>query len=85
MVKNILNPKALGYSFAMVSGLIMLIIGILGNFGLYLSGVSAMAEWHIFFNLSVLGIIAGIIEAGVFGFVFGWLIAVIYNRVNKAG
>ena len=82
MEKN-LNAKAFGYSLGIVSGFIMLILGILGNLGLYLSGVSAMAEWHIFFDLSVLGIIAGIIEAGIFGFVFGWLVAVIYNRISK--
>lgn len=75
-----LNAKALGYSLAILSGLWMLILGILGSLGVYLSGVEAMQKWHLFFSLSIGGIIAGIIEALIFGFVIGWLIAYFYNK-----
>ena len=77
-----LRPLSVGFSLAILSGLIMLILGILGNLGLYLSGVFAMSQWHVFFNLGPIGIIAGIVEAGIFGFIFGWLFTSIYNRIN---
>ncbi len=79
-MKQKLNAKALGYSLAILSGVSMLLLGILGNLGLYLTGVEAMKQWHLFFDLSILGIVAGIIEAGLFSFIFGWLIAYVYNK-----
>ena len=79
MIQKI-NAKALGYSLAILSGLCMLLLGIFGNLGLYLAGVEAMQKWHLFFSLSLIGIIAGIIEALIFGFIIGWLIAYFYNK-----
>jgi len=35
---------------------------------------------YIFFSLSFTGIVAGIIEASVYGFMGGWLIAYFYNK-----
>ena len=74
-----LNANALGYSLAVLSGLCMLLLGILGNLGFYPAGVEMMQQWHMFFSLSIGGIIAGIIEASVWGFVTGWLVAYFYN------
>ena len=81
-MKQKLNSKALGYSLAILSGAGMLLLGILGNLGLYMTGVEAMKSWHLFFDLSIIGIIAGIIEAGLFGFILGWLIAYTYNKFS---
>lgn len=75
-----LNELSFGYSLAIVSAAIMLLMGIFGNLGIYLGAVEMMQQWHIFFSLSFMGIIGGIIEAAVFSFIFGWLIAYIYNR-----
>jgi len=44
-----LNAQALGYSLAVLFGLGMLILGILGNLGLYIFGVEMMQKWHIYF------------------------------------
>lgn len=77
-----LNELALGYSLAIISAAGMLLLGILGNFGIYTSGVESMMRWHIFFNLSIFGIIAGMIEAAIWSFAFGWLIALVYNKFN---
>jgi len=60
----------------------MLLLGILGNLGLYMNGVEAMQQWHLFFDLSALGIVAGIVEAVVFSFAVGWLFAYLYNRLS---
>ncbi len=75
-----LNPLALGYAAAIVSAVSMLLLGILGKLGIYAGAAEMMSQWHMFFSLSLCGIIAGMVEAAVMGFVgatvFGWL----YNR-----
>lgn len=80
MKKGELNTMALGYAGGLVSAAGMLLLGILGNVGIYTGAVKMMQEAHAFFSLSLGGIIAGMIEAAVFGFVglyvFGW----IYNK-----
>jgi len=79
-MKEKLNPKALGISLALISALMMLLLGILGNLGIYTGAVEMMMQWHVFFSLSIGGIIAGMIEAGIISFIFGWLIAYVYNK-----
>lgn len=75
-----LNPTAVGYAGAIISAALMLLFGILGNLGIYTRGVQAMQQWHVFFSLSIPGIIAGMIEAAAGSFallyIFGWL----YNK-----
>ena len=75
-----LNELALGYSLAIISALGMLLMGIAGNLGWYSGAVESMMRWHIFFNLSIGGIIAGMIEAAVWSFVIGYAIIWIYNK-----
>lgn len=75
-----LNEVAFGYSLAIISAAWMLALGILGRLGIYVNGVEAMQNWHLFFSLSFFGIIAGIIEAAIFSFIFAWLFARIYNK-----
>ena len=81
MDKAKLNSLALGYVAAILSAVIMLLLGILGNIGVYTKGVEAMQQWHFFFSLSIVGIIAGIVEAAVVSFVFGYLFGLIYNKL----
>ncbi len=75
-----LNEKALGYSLAIISAVVMLLFGILGKLGIYTGAVDMMQQWHMFFSLSVFGIIVGILEAAIWGFIFGWVFAWIYNK-----
>ena len=74
-----LNAVALGWTAAVLAALSMLILGILGNFGLYTGAVEMMQKWHLFFDLSIGGIIAGIIEAAVISFITGYLFGWLYN------
>lgn len=74
-----LNIKGLGLSLGIVSAICMALLGILGNFGIYLNAVEIMSQWHIFFDLSFLGIILGIVEAFIVGGISGVLIAYFYN------
>ncbi len=80
MAKTKLDAKALGYAAAILSAICMLLLGILGNLGIYTSAVEMMQKWHLFFSLSIVGIIAGIIEAAIAGFIFGYLFAWLYNK-----
>jgi len=80
VVKQKLNAVALGYSLAILSGLCMLLLGIFGYFGVYAGAVGMMGQWHMFFSISPFGIITGIIEAVIIGFICGWLIAYFYNK-----
>jgi len=64
-MKHELNPKALAISLALISALMMLLLGIAGNIGIYTGAVEMMKQWHIFFDITILGTIAGMIEAEV--------------------
>ncbi|MBA3016146.1 MAG: hypothetical protein FP815_14540 [Desulfobulbaceae bacterium] len=60
----------------------MLILGIFGNLGIYSGAVEMMRQWHMFFSLTPMGIITGMLEAAgislVFFVLFGW----IYNKLS---
>jgi hypothetical protein len=75
------NTLGLGYAGAIVAALLMLLIGILGNLGIYTSAMEMMMQWHGFFSLSAGGIVLGMVEAAVWTFVtlyiFGW----VYNKI----
>lgn len=77
MPKTELNPLALGYAGAIVSAAAMLLLGVFGNLGIYASAAQQMMKWHMFFSLSIGGIITGMIESAIIGFVvlyaFGWV------------
>ena len=76
-----LNALVLGYASATVSAGSMLLLGILGNLGIYMNAVDMMKQWHMFFSLSFLGIISGMIEAAVIGFVIIYAFGLIYNKL----
>jgi len=75
-----LNEIALGYSIGIISALCMLLLGIFGPMGFYGGMMGMMQTAHMFFWISPLGIMVGIIEATILGFVSGWLTAKIYNK-----
>ncbi len=76
-----LKPGALATAGAIVAVAVMLLLGIFGNLGIYSGAVEMMMKWHMFFSLSLLGIIGGMIEAAVISFVLLYLFAWIYNRL----
>lgn len=78
-----LNALALGYAAAALGVLCMLILGILGNLGIYTGAVAQMQKWHLVFDLSVVGIVGGMIEAAIVSFIAGWLFGWFYNRFQK--
>lgn len=80
MTETKLNALALGYAAAILSAVGMLLLGIGGNIGIYTGAVEMMQQWHMFFSLSITGIIAGMIEAAVISFVFVYAFAWLYNK-----
>ncbi|MFV2081705.1 MAG: hypothetical protein ACC669_07560 [bacterium] len=76
-----LKPGALATAGAIVAVAVMLLLGIFGNLGIYSGAVEMMMRWHIFFSLSLIGIIGGMVEAAVISFVLLYLFAWIYNRL----
>ncbi len=83
-----LNSLAFGTSAAIVAALCMLILGILGNIGVYLGAVEMARQWHMFFSLTPFGILTGIIEGAIISFAFFYIFGWIYNKfiqssVNK--
>lgn len=80
-----LNAAAFGFAGAIISAVIMLLLGISGNAGIYLGAVEQMEKWHMFFSLSPAGIIAGMVEAAVVSFVFCYAFGLVYNALSGAG
>ena len=78
-----LNPLTLGYAAAIVAALSMLVLGILGNLGIYTGAVEMMQQTHMFFSLGIVGIITGMIEAAVISFIFLYIFGLSYNKLTK--
>lgn len=76
-----LNSLALGSSGAVVSAAVMLLLGVLGNLGIYNGAVEMMVKWHMFFSLSPIGIIAGMAEAAAISFVILYAFGILYNKI----
>jgi hypothetical protein len=78
-----INTLAFAVSAAIVAALSMLILGVLGNIGLYEGAVEMMMKWHMFFSLTSLGIFTGMVEAAVITFVFFAIFGWLYNKLNR--
>jgi hypothetical protein len=76
-----LNAIALGLAAAIIAAAGMLLLGILGNLGIYMVAVRMMEEWHMFFNLTPLGIIGGMIEAAIISFIFVYAFGWVYHWI----
>lgn len=78
-----LEAKQLAYTFAVWSAIFMLVLWLLANMGIYTSAAEMMADWHMFFDLTFTGLIAGIIEAAVVSVVLVYAFVWIYNLVGE--
>ncbi len=78
--KQTLNVLGLGYAFALLRVVVVLVVGVLGLLGYAQGAVSLLETVHFTFSLTVAGIIAGLAETALWGFLMGMLFAWIYNR-----
>lgn len=76
-----LNALALGYAGAILGAACMVLTAVLAKFGIYENFANMMEELHLFFSMSALGIIAGMIEAAVWGFVALYVLGWLYNKL----
>ncbi len=82
-MKN-LQPCALGKAIAIYFGSTMLIMSIAALNGYYLGAWSVMINFHFFAGLTAFGILMGVLEAALCGYVSGYAIAWLYNKFSKA-
>jgi hypothetical protein len=76
------NALALGYAGAILSAIYMLLLSILASLGIYATAAQQMANWHMFYSVTVLGTITGMIEAAIHGFIALYLLAWLYNKFS---
>ncbi|MFC6987842.1 hypothetical protein ACFQJD_02160 [Haloplanus sp. GCM10025708] len=74
-----LDSLALAGAAAVVSAIAMLLLGVFGAIGVYEGAVEAMEQWHLFFEPTAVGTVAGMVEAVVISFVFVYAFAWLYN------
>lgn len=74
-----LNALALAGAAAVVSAVAMLLLGVFGAVGVYEGAVTMMEQWHLFFEPTVVGTVAGMVEAAVITFVLVYPVAWLYN------
>lgn len=74
-----LDSLALAGAAAVVSAVAMLLLGVFGAIGVYEGAVEMMQQWHLFFEPTVVGTVAGMVEAAVISFVLMYAFAWLYN------
>lgn len=75
------HAHALASSGAIVSAVVMLLLGIGANIGIYSGAAEMMRQWHMFFSFSFAGIIAGMIEAAIIAYIVLYAFARVYNKM----
>ena len=78
-----LNAIALGASGAVVAAAVMLLLGVFGAAGVYEGAVAMMEQWHLFFEPTIVGTVAGMIEAAIISFIFIYAFAWLYNALTR--
>ncbi|MDS0243204.1 MULTISPECIES: hypothetical protein [unclassified Haloferax] len=78
-----LDPLALAGAAAVVSAVVMLLLGVFGAIGVYEDAVAMMQQWHLFFEPTVVGTVSGMVEAVVISFVLVYAFAWMYNAFTR--
>jgi len=78
-----LDPTALAASASTVAAGVMLLLGLFGRIGVYTGAVEMMERWHLFFRPTLVGTIAGMVEAAVVTFPLALLLARWYNVLAR--
>ncbi len=78
--KQTLNVLGFGYAFALLRVGLVLVVSVLGLSGYASGAVSLLETLHFTFSLTAAGIVAGLAETALWGFLMGMLFAWVYNR-----
>jgi hypothetical protein len=80
-MKETINTLAFATAAAIVAAISMLVLSVAGKMGIYTGAVEMMSQWHMFYSLTPIGIITGMVEAAIISFVFFFLFAWIYKKL----
>ena len=75
-----LSALWLGYAFALIRAVVVLVVAVLGKLGFAAGAVSLVESIHFTFSLTPAGIVAGMAETALWGFLGGLLFSWIYNK-----
>lgn len=78
-----LDELALAGAAAVVSAVVMFLLGVFGAIGVYEGAVEMMEQWHLFFEPTIIGTVAGMIEAAVISLVLVYALAWLYNAFAR--
>jgi len=78
--RQTLNVLGLGYAFAILRVGVVLVVSVFGLLGYASGAVSLLETLHFTFSLAAAGIVAGLAETALWGFLMGMLFAWIYNK-----
>ena len=76
-----LSPHGIGLALAILSAVGMLVMGLLALNGVHVSAWEAMMQWHMWADLTAVGILIGMLEAAICSYICGWLFGWLYNKV----
>ena len=74
-----INALSLGFALAVLYAACMLVVAVCAKLGVYKKAAEMLQQFHIYFTLSTRGIILGMIEGGVWGFILGLAAGLLYN------
>lgn len=80
---NKCQPLALGIAIGVLWAVSVFLAGIFAMFGWGVAFVQVLASFYLGYGASIVGAIIGGIWAAIDGFIAGFLIAWIYNKVAK--
>lgn len=69
---------------AVWSAVFMFVLWFLARMGLYVSAAEQMSKWHMYFDLSFTGLIAGVVEAAIISYLLVASFVMIYNKMMKS-
>jgi hypothetical protein len=75
-----LDPKAFGSAAGILSGIAMLLLGIVWKLGYMETALRLSQPFYPGLSESPVGILIGVVEGVIEGFVAGYLLAALYNR-----
>ncbi|HUG42263.1 MAG TPA: hypothetical protein VMM12_17495 [Longimicrobiales bacterium] len=78
-----IDQTALAAAAAILAAAVMLLLGIFGRVGIYVGAVEMMEQWHLFFQPTFGGTLAGMVEAAVVSFALAWLFGWLYNGLAR--
>ena len=79
-----LNPKAMGYAVAsFAAGFWLLVMGFSLLSGVGKRSIDLLGGLHPFYSYSWTGVVVMVVEHLIVGYIFGWVLAWLYNKFLK--